>query len=311
MHATDETPHNYGLERETSQPKGRTRWNPKPEQIRILEAIFQSGVVSPPREEIKRIRAQLEVFGQVGDVNVYYWFQNRKSRSKRKPRLPAAQRSKSRTQSGTLSSTSSTSTSTSVHSKTTTEISNSAPSSMQKNIGGQYFSPSPVPVYDIHAVYEEMSKTSTSAPSSNPPTGDQYCFSSAPPVYSSAGNHYNLHTSTSVPYETLPNPSNCAPSAMPDNIEDQYCFSSAAPIGSSAGHHNDLRTMSYNMQAIGAAAAGTQSILNEGTCVTTGSELFCCLDMTLQTFMSISSLILILVCRNRNWNWRRTRWLGH
>jgi len=231
-----------------------------------LEAIFQSGVVSPPREEIKRIRAQLEVFGQVGDPNVYYWFQNRKSRSKRKPRLPAAQRSKSRTQSGTLSSTLSTSTSTSVHSKSATEISNSTPSSMQKNIGEQYFSPSPVPVYDIQAVYEEMSKTSTSAPSSSPPTGDQ------------------------------------------------YCFSSAAPVDSSAGHHNDLRTMSYNIQAIGAAPAGTQNILNEGTCITTNvhvniERLFCCLDMKLQTFMSITSLILILVCRN--WNWRRTRWLGH
>ena len=40
---------------------------------------FQSGIVSPAREERKRIRAQLELFGEVGDANVYYWLQNRKS----------------------------------------------------------------------------------------------------------------------------------------------------------------------------------------------------------------------------------------
>ncbi|KAL8140534.1 hypothetical protein V2J09_006555 [Rumex salicifolius] len=67
-------------------PEPKPRWNPKPEQIRILEAIFNSGMVNPPREEIKKIRAQLQEYGQVGDANVFYWFQNRKSRSKQKNR---------------------------------------------------------------------------------------------------------------------------------------------------------------------------------------------------------------------------------
>ncbi|KAL1834133.1 WUSCHEL-related homeobox 9 [Daucus carota subsp. sativus] len=62
----------------------KPRWNPKPEQIRILEGIFNSGMVNPPRDEIRRIRAQLQEYGQVGDANVFYWFQNRKSRSKNK-----------------------------------------------------------------------------------------------------------------------------------------------------------------------------------------------------------------------------------
>ncbi|KAG9446812.1 hypothetical protein H6P81_012940 [Aristolochia fimbriata] len=43
-------------------------------------------MVNPPREEIRRIRAQLQEYGQVGDANVFYWFQNRKSRSKHKNR---------------------------------------------------------------------------------------------------------------------------------------------------------------------------------------------------------------------------------
>jgi hypothetical protein len=73
-----------GCEERTPEPK--PRWNPKPEQIRILEAIFNSGMVNPPRDEIRKIRAQLQEYGQVGDANVFYWFQNRKSRSKHKLR---------------------------------------------------------------------------------------------------------------------------------------------------------------------------------------------------------------------------------
>lgn len=43
-------------------------------------------MVNPPRDEIRKIRAQLQEYGQVGDANVFYWFQNRKSRSKHKQR---------------------------------------------------------------------------------------------------------------------------------------------------------------------------------------------------------------------------------
>ncbi|CAI9760170.1 unnamed protein product [Fraxinus pennsylvanica] len=82
-HGTPYTSVSGGEER-TPDPK--PRWNPKPEQIRILEAIFNSGMVNPPRDEIRKIRAQLQEYGQVGDANVFYWFQNRKSRSKHKHR---------------------------------------------------------------------------------------------------------------------------------------------------------------------------------------------------------------------------------
>jgi hypothetical protein len=43
-------------------------------------------MVNPPRDEIPRIRMRLQEYGQVGDANVFYWFQNRKSRSKNKLR---------------------------------------------------------------------------------------------------------------------------------------------------------------------------------------------------------------------------------
>lgn len=64
----------------------RTRWMPKPEQILILESIFNSGMVNPPKDETVRIRKLLEKFGDVGDANVFYWFQNRRSRSRRRQR---------------------------------------------------------------------------------------------------------------------------------------------------------------------------------------------------------------------------------
>ncbi|CAA3013052.1 WUSCHEL-related homeobox 9-like [Olea europaea subsp. europaea] len=79
-------PYNLVSGGEERTPDPKPRWNPKPEQIRILEAIFNSGMVNPPRDEIRKIRAQLQEYGQVGDANVFYWFQNRKSRSKHKQR---------------------------------------------------------------------------------------------------------------------------------------------------------------------------------------------------------------------------------
>ncbi|KQK09100.1 WUSCHEL-related homeobox 7 [Brachypodium distachyon] len=71
-----------GPEERNTDPK--PRWNPRPEQIRILEALFNSGMANPPRDEIPRIRMKLQEYGPVGDANVFYWFQNRKSRSKNK-----------------------------------------------------------------------------------------------------------------------------------------------------------------------------------------------------------------------------------
>ncbi|KAL8150791.1 hypothetical protein V2J09_020599 [Rumex salicifolius] len=64
----------------------RSRWTPKPEQIVVLESIFNGGTVNPSKDETVRIRRLLEKFGPVGDANVFYWFQNRRSRSRRRQR---------------------------------------------------------------------------------------------------------------------------------------------------------------------------------------------------------------------------------
>ncbi|OMO67829.1 hypothetical protein CCACVL1_20289 [Corchorus capsularis] len=81
--AQDPNSPSHGSER--SEPV-RSRWTPKPEQILILESIFNSGMVNPPKDETVRIRKLLEKFGSVGDANVFYWFQNRRSRSRRRQR---------------------------------------------------------------------------------------------------------------------------------------------------------------------------------------------------------------------------------
>ncbi|PHT54949.1 WUSCHEL-related homeobox 12 [Capsicum baccatum] len=79
----DSTSSNQSCER--NEPV-RSRWNPKPEQILILESIFNNGMVNPPKDETVKIREILEQFGSVGDANVFYWFQNRRSRSRRRQR---------------------------------------------------------------------------------------------------------------------------------------------------------------------------------------------------------------------------------
>ncbi|XP_066325654.1 WUSCHEL-related homeobox 10-like [Miscanthus floridulus] len=83
-HLSQAQAHHRGGEGEPT--TARSRWAPKPEQILILESIFNSGMVNPAKDEMARIRRLLERFGAVRDANVFYWFQNRRSRSRRRAR---------------------------------------------------------------------------------------------------------------------------------------------------------------------------------------------------------------------------------
>lgn len=62
----------------------RPRWCPTQEQIQILESLFNSGTTTPSRDMIVDIAAQLRKYGTIAEANVFYWFQNRKARAKRK-----------------------------------------------------------------------------------------------------------------------------------------------------------------------------------------------------------------------------------
>ncbi|KAH9309077.1 hypothetical protein KI387_036988 [Taxus chinensis] len=73
-------------EYEQRKEETKSRWNPKRQQIDILESIFKSGKANPTRKEIEAIKTELQQFGEVGDANIFYWFQNRKSRSKKRQR---------------------------------------------------------------------------------------------------------------------------------------------------------------------------------------------------------------------------------
>nr|CBX45507.1 hypothetical protein [Ceratopteris richardii] len=67
----------------------RTRWCPTPEQINVLETLFNSGTTTPTRAMIVDIASCLNQFGSIVEANVFYWFQNRKARAKRKLRMQA------------------------------------------------------------------------------------------------------------------------------------------------------------------------------------------------------------------------------
>ncbi|XP_039122757.1 WUSCHEL-related homeobox 9-like isoform X2 [Dioscorea cayenensis subsp. rotundata] len=129
-------------------PEPKPRWNPKPEQIRILEAIFNSGMVNPPRDEIRRIRAQLQEYGQVGDANVFYWFQNRKSRSKHKQRQLAGRSPRSNTTTITTNAITNTS-----HAIKAFDPSSSSSSSSDRSSGGSDKTPPP-PTSMVNSIIE-------------------------------------------------------------------------------------------------------------------------------------------------------------
>ncbi|KAH7351674.1 hypothetical protein KP509_19G009000 [Ceratopteris richardii] len=84
----------------------RPRWCPTQEQIQILESLFNSGTTTPSRDMIVDIAAQLRKYGSIAEANVFYWFQNRKARAKRKLQPaynPATQNTPSTQPTSTLS----------------------------------------------------------------------------------------------------------------------------------------------------------------------------------------------------------------
>ncbi|XP_078151200.1 WUSCHEL-related homeobox 4-like [Carex rostrata] len=68
---------------------GGTRWNPSPEQIRILEALYRGGMRTPSAHQIERITAELSRYGRIEGKNVFYWFQNHKARERQKQKRSA------------------------------------------------------------------------------------------------------------------------------------------------------------------------------------------------------------------------------
>ncbi|XP_061989617.1 protein WUSCHEL-like [Rosa rugosa] len=67
--------------------RSSTRWVPTPDQIRILKEFYDNGVKNPTPEQVQGICLQLKQYGKVENKNVYYWFQNHKSRERQKKRF--------------------------------------------------------------------------------------------------------------------------------------------------------------------------------------------------------------------------------
>nr|XP_010909238.1 WUSCHEL-related homeobox 4 isoform X2 [Elaeis guineensis] len=68
---------------------GGTRWNPAPEQIRALEALYRGGMRTPNAQQIEHITAELGKYGRIEGKNVFYWFQNHKARERQKQKRSA------------------------------------------------------------------------------------------------------------------------------------------------------------------------------------------------------------------------------
>ncbi|KAL3530669.1 hypothetical protein ACH5RR_009991 [Cinchona calisaya] len=64
-----------------------TRWCPTPEQLMILEEMYnRGGIRTPNASQIQRITAHLSFYGKIEGKNVFYWFQNHKARERQKLR---------------------------------------------------------------------------------------------------------------------------------------------------------------------------------------------------------------------------------
>ncbi|KAG8066466.1 hypothetical protein GUJ93_ZPchr0004g38364 [Zizania palustris] len=68
---------------------GTTRWNPSPEQIKVLEMLYRGGMRTPNSVQIDRITEELGKYGRIEGKNVFYWFQNHKARERQKQKLAA------------------------------------------------------------------------------------------------------------------------------------------------------------------------------------------------------------------------------
>nr|CAM32347.1 putative wuschel homeobox protein [Zea mays] len=68
---------------------GTTRWNPSPDQIRVLEMLYRGGMRTPNSFQIEQITEELGKYGRIEGKNVFYWFQNRKARERQKQKRAA------------------------------------------------------------------------------------------------------------------------------------------------------------------------------------------------------------------------------
>ncbi|CAH8382508.1 unnamed protein product [Eruca vesicaria subsp. sativa] len=63
-----------------------SRWNPTPKQTMVLEEVYSNGTRTPTTQQIQEIASKLQNYGRIEGKNVFYWFQNHKSREKLKRR---------------------------------------------------------------------------------------------------------------------------------------------------------------------------------------------------------------------------------
>ncbi|KAI4346058.1 hypothetical protein L6164_013140 [Bauhinia variegata] len=67
-------------------PASSSRWCPTPEQLMTLRKMYRNGVRTPNASQIQHITAHLSFYGKIEGKNVFYWFQNHKTRDRQKLR---------------------------------------------------------------------------------------------------------------------------------------------------------------------------------------------------------------------------------
>ena len=71
---------------------GKVRWQPTTAQFERLEQLFAIDTTTPQRENSKQVTEELSALGPIQECNVFNWFQNKKTRLKKREEDAARER---------------------------------------------------------------------------------------------------------------------------------------------------------------------------------------------------------------------------
>jgi len=63
---------------------GKKRWTPTPSQLQRMEQLFHQGEIITTKDKVQQLLEELQQHGPVTATNIANWFQNKKSRTRRK-----------------------------------------------------------------------------------------------------------------------------------------------------------------------------------------------------------------------------------
>lgn len=87
MHWKKNHPHEEDKENpagKSALSSGKKRWTPTPSQLQRMEELFDQGEIITTKDKVHQLLQELQHYGPVTATNIANWFQNKKSRTRRR-----------------------------------------------------------------------------------------------------------------------------------------------------------------------------------------------------------------------------------